>query len=426
MALKVTVEKVLPFSGSSADPTGKVIQVLEGVGVVDAQVAGDRAAVKVMHDAVLEAHTHIHADRDQVRADKGVVAQDKATVRSDQTVVAADRKAVAADKAAVQTLRTEAQQARDQANSHKADALSYRNTAQQHAQTATTQANTSTNKATEATSQANRARDEANRAQRIADGINVNGGTVTGNLVVTGSITEGGTPLASKYATPAQLQALETKIIGGASGAYDTLREIEAYITSNNSQVGGILTTMNTKADKAAPRMTGDSQLTNGAYGSRVLPNGSASGDGYVYYQGGKTDQLATDQKMAFTGWMGTPLSNLDIRMTPNASPVIVWGSTKHALYHAGNKPTWNDIGGNSMFRVSSDHLIAQQNWLRTSSRGLVPATESATGTGSIGTAQWQFHSGYISNMYSRTVKIGEHNSNVQITKVGNRMVFSV
>ncbi len=422
MALKVTVEKVLPFSGSSADPTGKIIQVLEGVGVVDAQVAGDRAAVRVMHDAVLEAHTHIHTDRDQVRADKGVVAQDKATVRSDQTVVAADRKAVAADKATVQTLRTEAQQARDQANSHKADALNYRNTAQQHATTATSQANTSTSKATEATTQANRARDEANRAQRIADGINVTGGTVTGNLVVTGSITEGGTPLASKYATPAQLQALETKIVGGASGAYDTLKEIEQYITSNNSQVGGILTTMATKADKESPRMTGTVELVNGLYGSRIIPGN----DGYTYYQGGKTDSDANDQKLAFTGWYGTALTHAEIRMKDRITPVIAWGSTKHNIYHAGNKPTWADVGGDNMFRNDGDKIKARNHWLCASPGGLLPNTEAATGHGNVGTSTWQFLNGYISTLYSRQLKVGEHNSNVMISKVGNRMVFFV
>lgn len=422
MALIVKIEKVMPFFGSTADSSSKAVHVIENVGIIDAQVAADRAAVTVMRNEVSEAHAHIHRDKDQVTADKNTVAADRAQVGRDKDAVSSDRRVVAQDKADSQSLRAQTQEIRNQTESLKNDALSYRNTANQHATTATAQASTATSKATEATNQANRAKSEADRAQRLADGININGGQVTGNLTVTGSITEGGTPLSSKYATPAQLTALEQKIVGGASGAYDTLKEIEAHLNANAGQVGNIINTMATKADKENPRFHKILELINGDYGARLLPHT----DGHVYFQGGKTDGNVDDQKVVMGGWYGKNLTSFTIAMADRVNPTVQWSGHKHAIYHAGNKPSWNDIGGDNMFSLSGDHIIPKQNWLRTSTRGLVPAMESASGHGSIGTPEWQFSAGYISTVYSRQLKVGERSNNVMISKVGNRMVFSV
>ena len=52
----------------------------------------------------------------------------------------------------------------------------------------------------------------------------------------------------TKSEVDTDLANLKSDILGGASGAYDTLLEIESHITNNASDIGTLLTTMSTKA----------------------------------------------------------------------------------------------------------------------------------------------------------------------------------
>ncbi|MGY3887192.1 phage tail protein [Aeromonas aquatica] len=69
-------------------------------------------------------------------------------------------------------------------------------------------------------------------------------------------------------------------------------------------------------------------------YGARI----SAS-DGLLYFQGGKMDQAAADQKMVLGGWTGKPLSFLRFQMAEGANPVVRVGASDYGLLHDGNNP---------------------------------------------------------------------------------------
>lgn len=59
-----------------------------------------------------------------------------------------------------------------------------------------------------------------------------------------------------------EVSTLRSDILGGASAAYDTLQEIETYITDNDSDIASIMTTMVTKAPLPATVTQADEFLT--------------------------------------------------------------------------------------------------------------------------------------------------------------------
>lgn len=67
--------------------------------------------------------------------------------------------------------------------------------------------------------------------------------------------------------------------------------------------------------------------------------------DGVTYLQGGKTDKSEGNQKIASTGWLNADLNEFSMKMKSGTNPTVRWGSTSHAIYHQGYKPTANDVG---------------------------------------------------------------------------------
>ena len=78
-------------------------------------------------------------------------------------------------------------------------------------------------------------------------------------------------------ATTADLTQMKNDILGGATAAYDTLQEIEAYITQNNTDVGSLLTNMGTKYDKSGGAISGNVNISGtmsvGAWTMEVVSN---------------------------------------------------------------------------------------------------------------------------------------------------------
>ena len=61
-------------------------------------------------------------------------------------------------------------------------------------------------------------------------------------------------------------EAMKAEILSGASAAYDTLKEIEDYITANQGSMGSLLTDLGAKAPKpSAPTPTGQALSWDGS-----------------------------------------------------------------------------------------------------------------------------------------------------------------
>ncbi len=433
MAIKVVITKVLPLGGASGvQSTETKIVFAQTNSIYDAFVQANRDEVAKLTQEVREAHEHIHQDkadvlqyrddveqdRQEVEANKAdvnaardQVIQDRDQVRGDRDVVREDRNTVANDKAIVLSKRIEVGELAEQVAADKRTTI-------EQAGIATTQAGIST-------VEADRAKSEADRAKELADGINVSGGSVQGDLHVTGTITEGGQALSVKYASPAFVLAQVEELKGGASGAYDTLKEIEEALKANDGDIGTITTALGLKADKAAPVFSEQIQLRSGDNAARVVVSGNM-----VHYQGGST--LATDpvHEMALSGWFGKPLHSLQFMMQDGVIPIIRDSKGRHKIYNEAFKPTWSDIGGNDVISVEADgrYKVGNGKWLRAAgeSVGFLPDQASETGRGFIGTSTSWFKASYVANTFTKALNLGDEIANFTIQKQGEDLVFLV
>ncbi|MGL4843860.1 MAG: hypothetical protein ACRC2Y_04475 [Aeromonas veronii] len=427
---KVNIEQIVPFGNVESQTNNKVILVTQTPAIYDAFIQVLRDEVVQRAEEVKTAHTHIHADRDQVRADrtqvdadKKTVAADKATVANDKKIVDADKKTVAADKATVSNDKAVTTTKRNEAESFANQALSSKNSAASSASTATT-------KATEATSQANRAKQEADRAKSIADGININGGSVTGNLTVSGTISEGGKKLSDKYAAITYVDKQISDLKGGADGAYDTLKELQDAIQNNEGGIGTITTALGTKFDKtggnvsgnvlASGRVEGELKHTKGYL--TIQPYGSTYGDGNnrcrIYYKEHENGKPENKNR-------GLVIQSNDADGT--SQPMDIWVGGQR-VYHNGNRPTWDVIGGNSVIDITGTYNKLQRGYLCAFSEGtgFLPDQSSTTGRSRIGTSSWWFKESFVAKTFTQELNVGDSTNNVTIKKTGNKLQFLV
>lgn len=85
--------------------------------------------------------------------------------------------------------------------------------------------------------------------------------------------------------------------------------------------------------------LTGQLVIANGLYRHRFVDS-----SGVLFFQGGKSDLDITDQRIAFSGYSGKPLTETRYWMANNTTPVIRWGSADYKLYHEGYKPSVSDV----------------------------------------------------------------------------------
>ena len=152
MALKVLINKEIPFNGVGSlevDTTNVVL--IQGVGILDAQVDADKKEIQVLAKEVREAHTHIHQDKATVATDKDIVKADKAIVDADKKIVNADKITVAIDKATV--------------SADKAIVIANKNASEVAKDEATKQQVIATAKASEASTSASQALSSQNTAK---------------------------------------------------------------------------------------------------------------------------------------------------------------------------------------------------------------------------------------------------------------------
>ena len=148
-------------------------------------------------------------------------------------------------------------------------------------------------------------------------------------------------------------------ITGGASAAFDTLRDIQTAVTSNDADIATILSTQANKADKtitisAGPGLTGGGNLTAGRTISHAdtssAANLAASGRRYVTgltfddfghvvgYSTGTETVVNTDTNTTYTASKGVTLLGTDFRLTGNEIPGSVDLNTYRATgYYAQN-----------------------------------------------------------------------------------------
>ena len=511
---KVNIEQILPFGQVEAQTNDKVILITETPAIYDAFVQANKDEVTKLTKEVRDAHTHVHADRDQVRADRTQVDTWQKQVTADKNTVAADKATVATDKKQVQDWRSHVSQwtvenrnidedvrtrqsdvatkhnnvvskHTDVVNKHsdvvtkhsdistkypdvvtkhsdvvtkhgqvdtwqkqvttdkntvasdKTTVNNYKNESKDYAaqalsskNSAASSASTATTKATEATTQANRAKTEADRAKSIADGININGGQVTGNLVVTGTIKEGGKLLSDKYAQITYVDKQIADLKGGADGAYDTLKELQDAIQNNEGGIGTITTALGTKFDKTGGNISGgiaasgviSGSLTHAKGYLTIQPYGSTYGDGNnrcrIYYKehnNGKPDDIARGLVISADNVEG------------GNEPMDIWLSG-HRVYHNGNRPTWDHIGGNAVINITGTYNKLQRGYLcaHSDATGFIPDAASTTGRSRVGTSSWWFKESYVAKTFTQELNVGDATTNITIKKVGNKLQFLV
>ena len=75
--------------------------------------------------------------------------------------------------------------------------------------------------------------------------------------------------------------ALKQELLDGASAAYDTLKEIEDYISANQGSMGSLLTDLSTKAPKpAAPSQNGEVLTWDGSNFANTVLGMTRTDDG--------------------------------------------------------------------------------------------------------------------------------------------------
>jgi hypothetical protein len=94
-------------------------------------------------------------------------------------------------------------------------------------------------------------------------------------------------------------------------------------------------------------------------------------------------------------------------------------------IYHTGNKPVWADVGGNSVFDMTSSYTkVAGSRWLQCASdaTGIIPDAASTTGRCNLGNSSWWFKAAHIATVTAKEVNIGI----MTVKQVGNKMQFLV
>uniref|UniRef100_A0AB39TZC8 Hinge connector of long tail fiber distal connector n=1 Tax=Aeromonas phage vB_AdhaM_G2 TaxID=3238786 RepID=A0AB39TZC8_9CAUD len=74
-------------------------------------------------------------------------------------------------------------------------------------------------------------------------------------------------------------------------------------------------------------------------YAQRLVASGSL-----LYFQGGKVDRDVTDQRIAFSGWYGTPLTQVRFNMAAGVNPQVSYGNTNYDIFHKGNLPSAEEV----------------------------------------------------------------------------------
>ncbi|MFL1802313.1 hypothetical protein ACJW8F_13110 [Plesiomonas shigelloides] len=452
--LAITVEKILPLgNGSQVQSTEKRVLTVMTNAIYDAQVQAHKDEVKRLTEEVREAHSHIHADHECIHADKQQVEDDKNQVRADREQVTRDKNAVAEDKRIVAEDKAIVAQDKATTQDYMNSALSHSNTSKSHADRSNVEANrsrdeanrsseqatVSTNKAEEAAIQAAKALSEANRAQSIVDRF-AETGNIDGNLTVGGKISEGGTLLSDKYAQITYVDQQINDLKGGASSAYDTLKEIQTAIENNAGGIGTITTALGTKVSKSGDLMTGKLRIQLPAFSG--WPNSTVN-DSNNYIARSIESMFVNNNGLHFFGAgnenarrMGIQSAHRDsaysnvygiLDLNPFGGAVRING---HSVYHAGNKPTWNDIGGNDVIDLTgsdSNHAAFQSKWLNAATdRGFLPDAASTTGRCRIGTSSWWFAESFVNRMFTRQLEVGDHTSSITIQKTGDVLEFLV
>ena len=91
-------------------------------------------------------------------------------------------------------------------------------------------------------------------------------------------INDGVTPGGFEFKTA---EDMKTELLAGASAAYDTLKEIEDYINSNEGNVSSLLTDLATKAPKpAAPSQNGEVLTWDGSNFANTVLGMTRTDDG--------------------------------------------------------------------------------------------------------------------------------------------------
>lgn len=437
--LTITVEKILPLgNGSQVQSTEKRVLTVMTNAIYDAQVQAHKDEVKRLTEEVREAHSHIHADHECIHADKQQVETDKNQVRADREQVTRDKNAVAEDKRIVAEDKAIVAQDKATTQDYMNSALSHSNTSKSHADRSNVEANrsrdeanrsseqatVSTNKAEEAAIQAAKALSEANRAQSIVDRF-AETGNIDGNLTVGGKISEGGTLLSDKYAQITYVDQQINDLKGGASSAYDTLKEIQTAIENNAGGIGTITTALNLKANVQDPAFDGIAIIRHSDdYQSRFVLSGDA-----VYLQGGARAADTGIHKLRLSGNMGKPLDEMSFVVKSGVHPVLREGNSVYRMYSEKLKPTWVDIGGNNVidFNAADEHAAFKTKWLNAASnRGFLPDAANTTGRCRIGTSSWWFAESFVNRMFTRQLEVGDHTSSITIQKTGDVLEFLV
>lgn len=107
-----------------------------------------------------------------------------------------------------------------------------------------------------------------------------------------------------------------------------------------------ILTPYNVVADgKITSSKNAGLENMDDVYAQRIVLSGSQG-----YFQAGKKDRDINDQKMMFSGWFGTPLSQFRISMASGIQPQVYQGGVNYDILHRGNMPTPEDISAMAIY----------------------------------------------------------------------------
>lgn len=107
-----------------------------------------------------------------------------------------------------------------------------------------------------------------------------------------------------------------------------------------------ILTPYNVASDgKITSNKNAGLENMDDVYAQRIVFSGSQG-----YLQAGKKDRDVNDQKMVFSGWFGTPLSQYRISMATGIQPQVLQGGVNYDILHRGNMPTPEDISAMAIY----------------------------------------------------------------------------
>ncbi|ADQ53167.1 gp36 hinge connector of long tail fiber distal connector [Aeromonas phage 65] len=112
-------------------------------------------------------------------------------------------------------------------------------------------------------------------------------------------------------------------------------------VNKDGDTVNGNLATTGNFSAQGKITSTANAGIENmdDVYAQRMVLSGSQG-----YFQAGKKDRDVNDQKMVFSGWFGTPLSQYRISMATGIQPQVLQGGVNYDILHRGNMPTPEDI----------------------------------------------------------------------------------